>query len=70
MKKLETVPMCQRDDFSLVLTSLLGKLYCPKYFSAVTAMYHQTGDIKILEVIRWGIAQNTLRNTVLDLCCL
>ena len=34
---------------------VLNKLNCPlNIFSALTAMYHQMGDIGILEVIRWA----------------
>ena len=52
---------------SLFTTSFLGKLKCPtKYFSAVTVMYYQMEDIRILEVIRWSITKIRLRNTSLD----
>ena len=37
-----------------------------KYFSAVMTMYHQLGYIRILEVIRWGMAKKRLRNTDLN----
>ena len=34
-----------------------------KYFLAVRAIYQQMRDIRILEVITWGMAKKWLRNT-------
>ena len=64
--KIKNQRQFQSDDLSEVFTNFLGKLYCPKYFLIVTPMYYQMGNIKILEVIWWGMVKKRLRNTVLD----
>ena len=37
----------------------------PNIFWALAAMYQEIGGIRILEVIRWGMAEKRFRNTAL-----
>ena len=56
--------MLQEIDLANVLQ--FGKtVFLPKNCLAVTVMYYHMGDIRILEMIGYGMAKNMLRNITL-----
>ncbi|XP_071041827.1 protein FAM200A-like [Parasteatoda tepidariorum] len=64
---LHSVIKCINDIKANAKCELLFKLFCEEQNADhVRLLLHTEGDIRILEWLRWGLAQKRLGNTVLD----